>query len=214
MNRRAIVAAAIGSVLVPAGGADAARRFVRLSGRRDLRGWHVENGKPEAWKADGELISCIAPGGGYLTSDGQYDDFVLRLEYRIGPAGNSGIGLRYPPGGHPSTMGMELQILDDDAPQYRDLKPAQYNGSLYRLSPPLARAASPPGQWNRLQIRCQGPRIIVHLNGVEIQNVNADEHATAEEGLTPMARRPRRGCIGLQSHGDPVDFRRIAIGVL
>jgi hypothetical protein len=209
MDRRTLLLACL--LVVPAA-APAEDGFRKLYNGRDLSGWHVQNGRAEAWKANGELISCVAPQGGYLTSDREYGDFVLRLEYRIGPGGNSGVGIRYPRGGHPSSAGMEVQILDDTDPKYRNLKPAQYNCSIYKLSPPKARAANPPGQWNRLEIRCQGPRIIVRLNGTEVQNVNADEHAAPPEPeLQPLAKRPRRGCIGLQSHGDLVDFRNIEI---
>ena len=178
---------------------------------KGLPGWHVQNGKAEAWVAEGKTIRCVAAGGGFLTLDREYGDFELSVEYRIPPGGNSGIGVHYPPGGHPSSTGFEVQILDDDASQYRNLKPAQYNGSIYKLVPPKARAAKPPGEWNRLEMRCQGPRIQVRLNGIEVQNVNADDFPTAEEGLTPLAKRPRRGCIGLQSHGDPVSFRSFTI---
>jgi hypothetical protein len=178
---------------------------------KGLPGWHVQNGKAEAWKAEGKTIDCVAPGGGFLTLDKEYGDFELSVEYRIPAGGNSGIGVHYPPGGHPSETGFEVQILDDDAPQYKNLKPAQYNGSIYKLVPPKARAAKPPGEWNRLVIRCQGPRIRVRLNDVELQNVNADEQTTAEGDLTPLAMRPRRGCIGLQSHGDPVSFRNFTL---
>ena len=198
-------------LLITGGTAVSGEGFTKLYNSKDLGGWHVQAGKLESWKANGDMISCVSPGGGYLTSDKQYGDFELRLEYRIPPGGNSGVGIRYPPGGHPSTAGMEIQILDDEAPQFKKLKPAQYNGSIYKLSPPKARAARPPGDWNRLAIRCQGPMIVIHLNGTEIQKVNADEQTTAEADLTPLARRPRKGCIGLQSHGDPVDFRNIEI---
>src|SRR5205085_6922010 len=148
---------------------------------------------------------------GFLTMDRQYGNFELKLEYRIQAGGNSGIGVHYPPGGHPSTTGMEIQILDDDAPKHKNLHPAQYNGSIYKLVPPKRKAAKPPGEWNRLEITCKDPWITVKLNGVEIQHANRDEYATAEEGITPLAKRPRRGCIGLQSHGDPVEFRAISI---
>jgi hypothetical protein len=174
----------------------------------------VQNGKAEAWKAEGKQISCVAPGGGYLTMEKPYGDFTLKLEYRIPEGGNSGIGIHYPPGGHPSTTGIELQILDDDASKHRNLKPAQYNGSLYKLAAPKSRAAKRPGEWNRLEITCKDPWLTVKLNGVQIQRVNRNEHTSAEEGLTPLARRPRQGCIGLQSHGDPVDFRNVEIKVL
>src|SRR5687767_1939312 len=114
MTRRTLLA------LLLAAGAAAEAGFVKLYNGTDLGGWHVEKGKIEAWKANGELISCVAPGGGYLATDKEYGDFELRLEYRIGPAGNSGVGLRFPKGGWPSTDAMEIQILDDTSPRYKN----------------------------------------------------------------------------------------------
>lgn len=202
----------MGALLVVGGVRASAQETIRSEDRiPGLAGWHVQEGSAGVWRYDGKVISCIPGRGGFLTMDKQYGDFDLTLEYRIQPGGNSGIGVHYPPGGHPSTTGMEIQILDDDAPKHRDLKPSQYNGSIYKLVPPKTRAAKKPGEWNRLEIRCKDPWITVKLNGVEIQHVNRDEHQTAEGADLPLAKRPRKGSIGLQSHDDPVEFRNIRI---
>jgi len=190
---------------------NAIRPADRVSG---LSGWHVQEGSPDVWRFDGKVISCTAGRGGFLTMDDQYGDFELKLEYKIQAGGNSGIGVHYPPGGHPSTTGFEIQILDDNAPKHRGLKPAQYNGSIYKFAPPLRKAAKPPGEWNRMDVICKDPWITVKLNGVEIQHVNLDDFTTADGAETPLAKRPRRGCIGLQSHDDPVEFRSIKIRAL
>jgi hypothetical protein len=91
------------------------------------------------------------------------------------------------------------------------LHAAQYNGGIYYQSPPKAKAAKAPGEWNRYVIRCQGPRVVVHLNGVEIQNISVEEFTQGRGGHKPLAERPRKGFIGLQSHGNQVDFRNIEI---
>jgi hypothetical protein len=199
------------ALAISMGAARAEEGWVRLYNGKDLAGWHVINGKLSAWKANGERISCVAAGGGWLTSDREYGDFELRLEYRIGPGGNSGVGIRYPHQGDPAHVGMEIQVLDDAAPQYKNLKPAQYNGGIYYQSPASRKAAKAPGEWNRYEIRCQGPRIKVKLNGVVVQDINVDEFTRAEGGYKPLAERPRRGHIGMQSHGDLVDYRNIEL---
>jgi hypothetical protein len=203
----ALGAASLALALLPAGAAEP----VRLYNGRDLTGWHVESGKLESWKANGEMISCVLPGGGYLATDKEYGDFELRLEYRIPPAGNTGVGIRFPRGGWPSTAGMEIQILDDADPRYKNLKPTHRNASIYTFVGPKVNPAKPPGEWNRLVIRCKGPLVVVELNGVETSRVNMDEHQEPGKGTIPLSKRPRKGLVGLQSHGDKVDFRNIEI---
>ena len=196
--------------LVAAMGA-AASDWVKPYNGKDLSGWHVESGKLEAWKANGEMVSCVTPGGGYLALDKEYGDFDLRLEYRLPKAGNSGVGLRFPRGGWPSTMGMEIQLLDDDAPQYANLGAVHRNGSIYSFVAPKVKAGKPAGEWNKIEIHCQGPRVVIKINDQEVQNVNLDEQTQKGKGEKPLNERPRRGLVGLQSHGDPVDFRNIEI---
>lgn len=188
--------------------------FVSLYNGKDLSGWHAKDGKIESWKANGEMLSAVAPGGGWLTTDRKYRDFVLKLEYRIPKGGNSGIGLRYPAEGDPAHVAMELQILDDDGPEYAGLKPGQYNGSIYLQSPASKKAAKPPGEWNRYEIRCKGDEITVRLNGELINRVVMDEMKEGKEGgisLSERYRKNREGYIGVQSHGHQVDFRNIEI---
>ena len=56
--------------------------------------------------------------------------------------------------------------------------------------------------------------MIVELNGKEVVRQNLDKCTVGKEGLTPLAKRPRSGHIGLQSHDTRVDFRNIRLKVL
>ena len=61
-------------------------------------------------------------------------------------------------------------------------------------------------------VRCEGPRVVIHVNGVEIHNVNLDDfNGSLGKGKIPLGTRPRKGMIGIPSHNDPVDFRNIMI---
>jgi hypothetical protein len=212
MQRRSLLAAGlVAAGAVGAGPLRAAGEFAKLYNGSDLSGWHCQGGKLESWKANGPIISCVAPGGGWLTSDKEYGDFEFHLEYRIGPGGNSGVGIRYPAQGDPAHVGMEIQILDDFADQYKNLQAAQYNGGIYYQAPALVKAAKGPGEWNKYEIRCQGSKILIKLNGVKIQDVNVENYTEGKGGHLPLAKRPRRGFVGMQSHGDQVDFRNIEI---
>jgi len=185
--------------------------FIPLFNGKDLTGWFAMGGNIESWIAEDGMLSCIAEGGGWLTTEKEYADFILRLDWRLPPDGNSGGGLRYPKDSHVSQAGMEIQILDDDAEIHKDIKPAQHTGSIYYQVAAKQGAAKPIGEWNHYEITCDGPMVIVNLNGIEVVRVNMDEHTVGEGGLTPLSERPRKGHIGVQSHGTRVDFRNIKI---
>jgi Domain of Unknown Function (DUF1080) len=186
--------------------------FVALYNGRDFTGWHVNRGKWDPWRARPDMISFSGKGGGSLQTDREYGDFELRLEYRISRGGNSGIGIRVPPGGWPSTDGFEIQILDDNDPRYAQLKPEDRHGSIYKHVAPKAHPFKPAGEWNRIDVRCEGPHVVIRVNDVEIHNVNLDDYRDSYgKGKIPLGRRPRKGQIGFPSHDDPVDFRNIEI---
>lgn len=188
-------------------------KFARLYNGTDLTGWECYQGSIEAWKADGEMLSCLKEGGGWLRTKKAYSDFNLKLEYRIPMGGNSGVGLRVPPEGLVHKDGMEIQILDDDAPEHQNLKAAQYTGSIYYQVAAKRGAALKPGEWNRFEITCAGHHVKIVLNGQTIVDAQLDKMKEAESPneYVPLADRPQVGSVALQSHGSRVDFRNIEI---
>src|SRR5580765_7589343 len=70
--------------------------FVPLFNGKALAGWKVYDSKSDVWIVEEGMIVCTGKGGGWLGSDRDYADFVLRLEYRLKPGGNSGVYLRAP----------------------------------------------------------------------------------------------------------------------
>ena len=70
-------------------------------------------------------------GGGNIFTKEQYEDFVFRFEFKLTEGANNGLGIRAPISGDVAYSGMELQILDNTADVYKDLKCYQYHGSVY-----------------------------------------------------------------------------------
>ncbi|GIW87550.1 MAG: glycosyl hydrolase [Isosphaeraceae bacterium] len=174
-----------------------------------LNGWTLVGGTPGNWLAqDGRLITR-GQGGGWLSTEREYDNFELSLEYKLQPGGNSGVFIRAPRSGDPAYTGIEIQILDDDDPRYQNLKPYQYCGSVYGVIPAQRGATRGPGQWNQMIIRADNRRIQVVLNGQKIVDGNLDEHRDAAAEHPGILRE--RGYIGLQSHDEPVEFRNLTI---
>ena len=132
------------------------------------------------------------------------------------PGANNGLGIRCPLKGPAHYDGIELQIIDNTAPKYKNLKPWQYHGSVYGVVSAKRGHLKPVGQWNSQEIICQGRRVKVILNGATI--VDADlEKASAPKTLdgNPHAGLKRtKGHVGFLGHGDRVEFRNIRIKVL
>src|SRR5260370_39243903 len=99
----------------------------------------------------------------WLGIECEYADFILRLDYRLKAAGNSGVYIRAPETGHISRVGMEIQILDDNAPQYAKLDFYQYTGSIYHVVAPTRRAGKPAEEWDSMEIRAAVRNVAVSL---------------------------------------------------
>jgi hypothetical protein len=139
----------------------------------------------------------------------QFEDFELELEYRIPEGGNSGVFLRAPHQGDPAYTGIEIQLLDDMADVYSNLKPWQYTGSLYGLQGPKNPSSNKFGEWQKIKIHCTGPQIMVLLNDECLIDANLIDFMDME--VTHPGIKRRKGYIGLQNHSTRIEFRNIKI---
>jgi hypothetical protein len=187
--------------------------FVALFDGKTLTGWTYFGGKPEAWQvADGDLV-CLGKGGGWLGTEKSFADFVLRLEFRMTPGSNSGIYLRAPADtSHISRTGMEIQLLDDTHPDFKDVKPWQLTGAIYHVAAPEPGHLKPTGEWNAIEISAIGPQVVVRLNGARVVDDRLDSHPDLAAEHPGLMRK--EGRIGLQNHNGKVEFRKIEVKTL
>ncbi|MBL8751075.1 MAG: DUF1080 domain-containing protein, partial [Planctomycetes bacterium] len=143
--------------------------FAPIFDGRTFDGWRGDLGSYEI--VNGE-VRCRKGSGGVLFTDASYSDFVVRLAFRLPPAGNNGLAIRYPGEGDPAYTGFEVQVLDDSAPQYAAAKPWQYHGSVYGVVAAERGFLRPQGEWNVEEVTVRGSRVVVELNGTPI--VDAD----------------------------------------
>ncbi len=193
------------------------RGFKALFNGRDLTGWIYgsrqgqENKSGAGYQVANGVIYCTREDGGNLFTEKEYGDFVLRFEFRLESNSNNGIGIRAPLEGDAAYEGMEIQVLDDSGPAYRDLRPAQYHGSIYDVVAARRGSQKPVGQWNSEEITARGRRITVKLNGNII--VDADLDAVKDQAI--LSKHPglarAKGHIGFLGHGSRVEFRNIRI---
>ena len=185
--------------------------FTRLFDGSTLDGWTLVAKHGPGYVVKDGVIVCPADGGGNLFTEKEYSDFVLRFEFKLTAGGNNGIGIRSPLTPSASSLGMEIQVLDDGDPQYADIKPWQHHGSVYGIIPAKTGALKPVGEWNQEEISAQGRRIKVTLNGQVIVDgdLNAVHDAAVIQAHPGMLRE--RGHIGFLGHNSHVEFRNLRV---
>jgi hypothetical protein len=180
-------------------------------------GTHLDNwvgNKAGYLLQDGSImVNPKSAGGGNLYTKNEYADFEYRFEFQLTPGANNGLGIRTPLEGDAAYVGMELQILDNDADIYKNLKPYQYHGSIYGVVPARRGFLRPTGEWNEEVVVVKGTRVKVILNGETITDADIKEasiNGTMDHNEHPGLKRTS-GHIGFLGHGDVVRFRNIRI---
>ena len=212
----AIAASALFADSPPAG-------FTPLFNGKDLAGWYGYNPHtvtkltgekkeaalkkmrdefPQHWSVkDGDIFNTGT--GAYATTDKDYGDFELVLEYNMAPKGDSGVYLRGVP---------QVQIWDPTDEKAFKHGAQLGSGALWNNSPgkpgkdPLVLADKPAGEWNTMRILMVGARVSIWLNGKQTV-----DHATLENYYDRKAAIPAKGPISLQTHGAPIRWRNLAI---
>jgi len=165
--------------------------------------------------SDEGTLACYPTkgSGGNLYSKEEYADFVYRFSFRLTPAANNGIGIRAPMEGDAAYVGMEIQVLDDTAPVYKDIKVYQHHGSVYGVIPAKTGFQKPVGEWNEEEIYVKGNHIRVTLNGTVILDGNiaeASKNGTMDHRDHPGLQR-KTGHLGFLGHGSEVHFKNIRV---
>ncbi len=186
--------------------------YISLFNGRNLDNW-VGNKKSYLAEDGMIVIKPVDDSGGNLYTEKEYEDFIFRFEFQLTPAANNGLGIRAPLTGDAAYVGMELQILDDTAPEYANLQPYQYHGSVYGVIPARRGFLKPVGEWNYEEVTAKGTQIKIILNGTTI--VDGDIAGPRDNGTMDHNKHPglknKTGHIGFLGHGSLVKFRNIRI---
>lgn len=195
--------------------ADAGEGFVELNNGTDLANWQ---GAVDSYEIRDGNIVCKKGNGGDLLTKESFGDCRIRVEFKLPEAGNNGIALRVPEGGHSARDGLELQVIDNVGYNGRlakagkpGLKDYQHHGSLYFCVGAKRGYLRPAGEWNFQEIEVRGPRITVTLNGTKILDVDSDALDRSQIASPPKGLDRRDGFVGLAGHNDPVEFRSFKV---
>jgi Domain of Unknown Function (DUF1080) len=215
------------SAMVDAGGPVPPKGFKALFNGKDLTGWHgmphfdpyklammnddERRSQIDAWTADARKHWTVDKGelvndgkGAYLTTDAEYGDIELRVDYKMVPKADSGIYLRATP---------QVQIWDytkegGQWPNGAD----KGSGGLWNNTPgtpgrdPLVLADRPFGEWNTFRILMAGERVTVYLNDKLVV-----DHARLENFWKKKMPLLGKAPIQLQTHGGEIRWRNMFI---
>jgi len=191
---------------------------------KDLSGWHTYGKKivSSAWKADDGTIHFDASkknDGGDIVTNKEYQNFDLKLEWKISKNGNSGIMFDVkedPQYKETWNTGPEMQVLDNDG--HADGKIKKHRaGDLYDLIQSSSEPVKAVGEWNLAEIKNDKGKLDLYLNGVHIVSTTLwdDNWIKLVKGskfsAMPGFSKYKSGRIALQDHGCDVWFRNVKI---
>ncbi len=190
--------------------------FVALFNGQNLDGWKGLVGNPKTRaamtaeqlaaaqdKADASMREHWSVEDGALVFDGKgkslctakdYGDFEMYVDWKILPAGDSGIYLRGTP---------QVQIWDPA--KHPEGSGGLYNNKIHPSKPSKC-ADKPIGQWNTFRIKMVGEQVTVWLNGeLVVDNVTMENYWERDKPIYST------GQIELQNHGNTLYFKNIYI---
>jgi len=169
---------------------------------KTLDGWE---GDPDLWGVENGMLVGRSPGiqkNAFLCTTRTFQDFELRLSFRlVAGQGNSGIQFR------------SRKLRDHVSGYQADIGEGVW-GCLYdagRRNTLLAKAPAAPentldsDRWHEYVIRCEGPRIMLQLDGRKTADYVESEPDIEQDGI-----------IALRLHAGPpmeIHFRDIRIRV-
>lgn len=179
--------------------------FVPLFNGKDLTGWQTSGN----WIVENDGTVSLHPRDGesgwqryddYLSTVKQYGNFVLDLEFKFEPKGNSGVFLRVGDLEDHVKSGFEVQILDTHGLE----KPGHHDcGGIVHAMGPSKNMVKPAGEWNRYTITVKDRHASVVFNGEQVIDMNLDD--------TVKKDRPNVGHIAFQDEAKRVWYRNVRI---
>jgi hypothetical protein len=190
--------------------------WTKLFNGKDLTGWdtfvdpRAKDVKPEdIWSVKDGVIICKGQVPGYLLSKEEYDNYVLRLEWRWGDTAargrNSGVFVHVVGPNKIWPKAIEAQLMADHAGDFwlvdgakLWVNPARQDQQTKRHYLRMQDGVEKPlGEWNQYEITCKGNAIKLVVNG-HVVNIGTESELT-------------RGKILLQSEGAEIHFRNVEL---
>ena len=204
--------------------ADAEKGFTLIFNGKDLTGWkgllkepndnpfkraalspearaaaqkEADDDMRKHWHAEDGVLVFDGHGRSLATARDDYGDFEMYVDWKIKPAGDSGIYLRGTP---------QVQIWDPSNPSAGGVGSGGLYNNKTHPSKPTEKADKPVGEWNTFWIKMVGDKVWVKLNGkLVVDGVVLENYWDYSKPIFST------GQIELQNHGNTLYFKNIYI---
>jgi type 1 glutamine amidotransferase len=174
-----------GKALPAAQAADTMPSWTPLFDGKGLDAFNADDDQKKHWIVSDGLLRYDGRAKTLWTRE-PFGDFELRVDWRMPRVADSGVFLR----GFRETHRGQLNIWCWD--------PGSGELWSYKLDPKV-NADKPVGEWNTFLLTMKGDRLTLEVNGRE---------AFTDQ---PLKGLPASGPIGLQQHGDPIEWKNIYV---
>ena len=179
--------------------------FTELFNGKNLDGWNTTGN----WIMEKDNVITLKPRPGetgwtrykdYLTTDRQYSNFVLDLEFKFNAKGNSGVFMHVGDLKDHVKSGFEVQILDT----FGKKNVGNHDcGGVIGAAAPSKNMVKPAGQWNRYIITLKDQQLQVIFNGEQIIDLDISK--------SEIKDRPTKGYISFQDEAKRIWYRNVRI---
>ncbi len=173
------------------------------------------------WKGSAGIFTATKDEA--LWTKGQYDNFVLDLDFKTADGTNSGVMVHATDLADWIPHSVEIQIADDYSKEWGNASPNWQCAAVFGHQPATNKSLKHPGGWNHFTITCIGRKIWIVLNGTLVNTCDMSLFTSAKTNpdgseapawlSNPMATLPLHGHIGFQGKhaGAPIYFKNIKI---
>lgn len=145
-------------------GGDKEEGFVPLFDGKSFAGWKADDKTAKSWKVENGMMVLLG-GGNSIYTDKNYDNYILRLEFRPEKKGyNSGLFLR---------GNNQINLAQKDAGRLMTHKGTKAVPELHKE----------PGEWNTWEVSVIGDKVSLKVNGKLAWDVDGFKPVTGPIGI-------------------------------
>ena len=160
---------------------------------KSLDAWQTNDQQKEHWLVEDSIIRYDGKAGTLRTKQA-FTDYVVRVDWRLPRTADSGVFVRDSSQLNIWTWAMGSGEMWEHRGGWKPTAEGERNPYI-----PKTREDRPVGEWNTFVVTVRDNKVTVLLNGKEVISE------------APLKSKPHASTLGLQQHGDPIEYKSIYV---